>query len=227
MSKLAPVPAEQRGTLWYRFVSKFTRIVFFGVMGGITIRGEENLPVDGPVLLTPVHVSFIDPPLLGSTCRRALRFMAKEELFKGIFGKLIRSVGAFPVKRGEGDMSAIRIAIDELKAGHTVLMFPEGSRNDGETMLPILPGISMLAKRSDALIVPVGLAGTNKMWPRGQKLPKRARLTIVYGEGFTYAEIAEGISDREARVKFADELARRIAKATTEAGLPIKISESN
>ncbi len=219
------IPPHHRGTLWYRFVSKFTRIVFFGPMGGITVKRIENLPVDGPVLLTPVHISFIDPPLLGSTCPRALRFMAKEELFKFPLGPLIRSVGAFPVRRGETDTSAIRMAIDELKAGHTVLMFPEGTRNDGEQMLPIQPGIAMLAKRSAATIVPVGLAGTHKMWPRGQKLPKRAHLTISYGPGFKYEDIAEGLTDREARQVFADELGKRIAEATADAGLPIRIAD--
>jgi len=221
------IPAHQRGTLWYRFVSKFVRIVFFGPMGGITVRDVENLPPDGPVLLTPVHVSFIDPPLLGSTCPRAIRFMAKEELFKFPFGSLLRSVGAFPVRRGETDTSAIRIAIDELKSGRLVLMFPEGTRNNGTTMLAIQPGIAMLAKRSDAVVVPVGLAGTDRMWPRGQKFPRRAHLTIVYGRPFRYAEIAEGKTDREARAIFANELASRIAEATNQAGLPIKTASSD
>jgi len=218
------IPRHQRGTLWYRFVAGFARYVFFWPMGGITIRGVENLPPDGPVLLTPVHISFMDPPLLGSTCPRALRFMAKEELFKFPLGPLIRSVGAFPVRRGENDTSAIRLAIEELKKGHTVLMFPEGTRNDGEQMLPIQPGIAMLAKRSGAKIVPVGLGGTHKMWPKGQKLPRRAHLTIVYGPAFCYEDIADGLSEREARQAFADELGNRIAAATTDAGLAIKIA---
>ena len=213
--------------MWYAFAAWFTRRIFFGLMGGLKVVGAENVPKTGPVIIAPVHVSHIDPPLVGCCCPRRLRFMAKEELFKVFFlGPLIRSLGAFPVKRGEGDLGAIRLTIEELRAGHAVLMFPEGTRGDGVTLNPIQAGMAMLAKRSEALIVPIGIAGSNKMLPRGKSRLHRARVTVVFGEPLDYAKFCEGKKEREARSEFADELARRLAQLTTQAGLPVSPAES-
>ncbi len=178
--------------------------------------------MEGPVLVAPVHMSMLDPPLLGCTSPRALRFMAKEELFRppGL-SHLIRSLGAFPVRRGENDTAAIRLALERLSLGEAVLVFPEGTRNDGRTMLPIQVGLAMLAKRTGATILPVGIAGTEKVLPKGASRPRRARVTVAYGHPFRYEDVAEGLTEREARKAFAAELGRRIQAACVEAGHPI------
>lgn len=204
---------------WYRFVAWAARTLFFRLMGGCRILGIENVPRTGPVIIAPVHVSELDPPLVGSTCPRILRFMAKEELFRNVaFGRLIASVGAFPVKRGEGDAAAIRQSLKWLADGEAVLVFPEGGRNDGRTMNPLLPGVAVLAKRSGALVVPVGLGGTAQMWPKGAKRPRRGKSTVLYGRPFTYEE-AVGDGDRDA---FSSYLADRIVEECRAAGFEIR-----
>ena len=152
--------------------------------------------------------------------------MAKEELFRHkLFGRFIGSVGAFPVKRGEGDTEAIRVAIAALQSGEAMLIFPEGQRGDGEHLQPINRGVAMLAKRTGAKIVPAGVVGTHIAWPRGSKL-KRHRITVAYGKPFTYEECAKGANERENRELFAAELQNRIAKLCEENGLKLKIERS-
>ena len=206
---------------WYWFAAWVARTLFFKAMGGCRIIGHENVPASGPVIIAPVHSSNLDPPLVGCTCPRILRFMAKEELFRNpLFGRLIKSLGAFPVKRGESDSAAIRRALQWLEDGEVVLVFPEGGRNDGVQMGPVLPGTAVLAKRSGAPVVPVGIGGTTTMWPRGAKRPRRGRSTVVYGRPFNFADATES-GDRE---EFATFLAERIAEVCREAGFEVRTS---
>jgi len=182
------------------------------------VIGADNVPKTGPVLLAPIHVSHLDPPLVGCACPRAVNFMAKEELFKKkFFAWLITSLGAFPVKRGETDSAAIRLAIDILKAGKTTLVFPEGTRGDGVHMGEVKVGIAMLAKRSGAAVVPVGLCGSNKMMPKGSSKLHRARLTVVFGKPMLFSDFEEGNS-RDARELFTAELISRLHQVASDAG---------
>jgi 1-acyl-sn-glycerol-3-phosphate acyltransferase len=208
---------------WYRFVNWLVRTFYFGVItGGLKSVGKENIPKTGPVIIAPIHVSHLDPPATGCAMyHRRLRFMAKEELFKGIFGKIIASVGAYPISRGDGDTEAIRKSIDMLNEGEALLVHPEGTRGDGVHMLPINKGVAMLAKRTGAPVVPVGLIGTNIVMPRGKKKGKRHRITVVFGQPFTYADVATGGNEKEARETFCLILADRIRKLCNDNGFPV------
>jgi 1-acyl-sn-glycerol-3-phosphate acyltransferase len=189
----------------------------FEALGGLRVVGAERVPLEGPLVVAPNHVSLLDPPIVGCASPRALCFMAKEELFRvPILGPLIRSLDAFPVRRGEGDTEAIRRAVGLLKAGHAVLVFPEGTRGDGEELLPISPGVAMLAKRTEAVVLPVGIVGTHVVWPKSRRGLRRARMTVVFGEPFRFSDIPGG------RDAFAGELAARIAAACREGGLAVK-----
>jgi 1-acyl-sn-glycerol-3-phosphate acyltransferase len=208
--------------LWYYIVLHLARFVFF-LLGGIRSRGKGNVPRCGATIIAPLHVSHLDPPAVACGTNRRLRFMAKEELFHHKqFGWLIRSLGAFPVKRGEGDTESIRLAMKLLDSGEAVLIFPEGTRGDGQTMNPMNKGVPMLAKRTGAQVVPVGVVGTHKAWPRGQSKPKRHRITLLYGEPFTYEEVATGATEKENRELFLQELERRLIALCAEGGLHLK-----
>lgn len=191
-------------------------------MGGYELRGVENVPESGPLLVAPIHLSHIDPPLVGSLAPRQLQFMAKKELFFFPLGLLIKSLGAFPVSRGDGDSAAIRWTISELQAGKAVLVFPEGTRGDGVTLGPIQAGIAMLAKRSGAMVMPVGINGTHKMMPRGKSFPKRAKIIVAFGKPFTYDEVAIGDSEKERKEAFASYLATELVEACRAADLPVR-----
>lgn len=212
------------GSRWYFFILWIARhllLRFFS--GGLKIIGRENVPKTGPVILAPNHVSFFDPPVVACGSPRALTFLAKEELFRPpIFGPLIRSVNAFPLKRGEGDTSAMKLALKKLEEGHCVIMFPEGTRGDGHALGPLQSGVAMLAKRSGASVVPVGIYGTHRILPKGRKLPGFSRLRVAYGRPFTYAETATGPDERTNRTLFARRLEQGIVEQCALAGLQVK-----
>lgn len=206
---------------WYRFARGLVRRVVLPLLGGLRVVGSERVPMSGPLLVAPIHLSHIDPPLVACASPRIVRFMAKEELFRPVLlGPLIGSLGAFPVRRGEGDTGAIRTAVEVLRSGEALLVFPEGTRGDGRTLGEVQPGIAMLAKRSGATVLPVGLCGTERVLPRGASRPRRARMTVVFGEPFRLEDLAD--DEREARRLFAEEIARRVVAASREAGLDVR-----
>ena len=213
--------AKER-TTWYRFIRWIARhllIRFF--TGGMRVVGAEKVPKIGPVILAPNHVSFFDPPVVSCASPRVVVFMAKEELFKPpVFGPLIRSLNAYPVKRGKGDTSAVRLALSELNDGSTLILFPEGTRGDGKTLLPMQAGVALLAQKTGASVVPVGICGTHKILPKGAKLPRFSRLKIVFGKPFKFEEVG-------GRTAFSERLEREIVEACHKAGLDVKTASQH
>ncbi len=124
------------------------------------VSGAENVPPSGGLIVASNHISYLDPPLLGTWFPRVIHFMAKQELFDTpVFGPLIRAVHAFPVNREAGDRGAIRHALRVLKGGGVVGIFPEGRRNlDGEAQAR--SGAVLLASTAQCPVVPVALVGT-------------------------------------------------------------------
>ena len=227
MNKTNNGSTKARKALWYRFIAFLARWLVFGPTGGVKISGEGHVPPVGPVLIAPVHVSHFDPPLLGSTCPRELRFMAKEELFKNpLFSALIRSVGAYPVKRGEGDTAAIRLTLKWLEEGRAVLVFPEGQRGDAVTLGSMLPGIAVLAKKSGAPVIPVGIYGTHIIKPKGGKGVHRCKVRLVYGKPIRYEEASKEGDEKSGRQQFLDRLRDGILEACREAGLELRTDGS-
>ena len=136
--------------------------------------GYENVPKDGGVIVAFNHRSNWDPVIAGVTCKRHLSFMAKEELFKNpVFGGLIKSLGAFPVHRGKGDIGAIKVALKILSENRTMLMFPEGHRIKDGRKVKAKPGVAMIAHRAKVPIVPVCISGEYK-WLH--------KITVTYGK---------------------------------------------
>ncbi len=212
---------DERGTTWYRFIRWLAKNLAFAAWGGLRSEGNEQIPTTGPVIMAPVHVSHLDPPAVACGMERAITFMAKEELFKPpIFGPLIRSLGAFPVRRGKSDLEAIKFAIELLQQGRAVLVFPEGQRGDGVTLGEPNTGISMLAKRTGAPVIPVGVVGTHLAFGKGRK-PKRNRMKVLYGAPIRFEEVCQGMPDREARTYFAQYVMERIAELCRAGGLTV------
>lgn len=212
---------------WYDFCRWLVRNTVYRATGGLKGVGAENVPREGAVILAPVHLSHLDPPAVACTCHRRLNFMAKQELFKvPILGPLIRSLGAFPVKRGEGDTEAIRHTMAELEKGHVVLVFPEGTRGDGVHIQAINKGVTMIARRSGALVVPVGIVGTHRVLPKGASKPKRHPITILFGKPFRYDDVQVG-TEKENREAFAARLQASLVELCAAGGMPLKNEPSN
>lgn len=179
------------------------------------VEGLEHLPDDGPLIIAANHMSNADPPFIGGWVSPALgrrpTFLAKASLFKGPVGLLIRSLGAEPVKAGGSDIDAFRAAKAILDRGDVVAILPEGTRSfDGVLGTP-KPGVSLLATRTGASVVPVGVSGTDVLLGREQRLPRfGTRITLRVGRPFILA-IPEGANRRAALAEADNELMRRIA----------------
>ncbi|AMW98628.1 1-acyl-sn-glycerol-3-phosphate acyltransferase [Rummeliibacillus sp. G93] len=145
---------------------QFAKTVVFNVLKPIyrmEVIGKENFPAEGGILLCSNHIDNLDPPMVGICSPRPVNFMAKEELFKvPILKSILPKVHAFPVKRGLSDRQALRVAIDTLKDGQVVGLFPEGTRNKSGKLGKGFSGAGFFALRGNANVVPCAIIGPYK-----------------------------------------------------------------
>lgn len=139
-----------------------TKLLFF-----VRIEGKENMP-EGACVIMGNHRAWLDPFLLAFCARdREIRFMGKKELWSNkLFAWVAKQVRGIPVDRGNVDMASIRMSMTVLKAGHTLGIFPEGTRTKGDGMMPLQGGASLLALRSKCAVVPVYIDGDYKLFRR-------------------------------------------------------------
>lgn len=155
-----------------------TRFVF-GLFFRLKCSGREYLPRTGPFLLCSNHISWFDPPIVGSWVPRQVYFFAKAELFSvPVLGWAIRQTNAIPVKRGTIDRAGLDAAVEILRQGYGLTVFPEGTRSKDGTPLPVKPGIGLLARRYPVPLVPCYLHGANRL---GDVFWGRTKLTLTYG----------------------------------------------
>ncbi|MFH1314645.1 MAG: lysophospholipid acyltransferase family protein [Candidatus Eisenbacteria bacterium] len=193
----------------YRISWHFLRFVE-RILFGFKVTGSEAIPRSGAVIIASNHVSYCDPPVVGSGVPREVIFLAKEELFTNkAFAWLISRYNAIPLRRSVGDVGALRKAVGILKQGKAVLMFPEGTRSLTGRLLKPKPGIGMIASLASAPVVPAYVTGTNRL---GAALLRRGRLSVSFGEPVMPAASDEaGPGSREGYQKVTEEVMRRIA----------------
>ncbi|MGH9090620.1 MAG: lysophospholipid acyltransferase family protein [Acidimicrobiales bacterium] len=147
------------------------------------VTGRARVPAEGPVILAPVHRSFADFAFTAFVTDRKLFFMAKDSLWRRRpLGWLLSTLGAFPVNRESADREALRRAEAVLRAGEVLVLFPEGTRQEGPEVAPLHEGAAFLAARTGATVVPVGIGGSDLAMPKGSHLPKPLRIHVVVGE---------------------------------------------
>jgi 1-acyl-sn-glycerol-3-phosphate acyltransferase len=159
-----------------------------GTLSGWSVQGRERVPRHGGLIVASNHISFWDPPMIGSACPRELHYLAKDELFRTpVLGAMIRAYHAIPIRRGVADLAGMSRAIETVRGGAALLLFPEGSRmRDGE-LHPARPGVGLMAVHADVPIVPCFVTGTDRpgrWWHRG------ARVRIAFGEARAWRDLA-------------------------------------
>ncbi len=188
-----------------RFLSQSALAMYFGGR----VFDMENVPKSGGVVLACNHQSFFDP--LAATCaiHREGNFLARDTLFRNpLFGRLIRSVNAFPVKRGKGDLGAIKEVLRRLKNGKMVLIFPEGTRTRDGSIGAINPNSMAVAKKARVAVVPAVIDGAFEAWPRGQRLPRPHLVYVTYCKAISPEEVRAWSTERIAKT-----VAERMAAA--------------
>ncbi len=150
------------------------------------VKGKENVPKTGPLIVAANHLNLADSPLLSASIPRKIAFMVKEELYYSPRGGVfIRSFGAFPVNRDESDRGAVRQALKILESGKVLGMFPEGTRSSNAKMQPANVGVSFIALHSGAHILPVGISGTEKIKGVKEVVFGHPHITVNIGKPFT------------------------------------------
>ncbi|MCC7349504.1 MAG: 1-acyl-sn-glycerol-3-phosphate acyltransferase [Phycisphaerales bacterium] len=156
--------------------------IFTTLLFDLKVYGLHHIPPRGGVLLVANHESYLDPVVVAVRMRRPVSFLAKSGLFENpVFGWLIRSLRAFPVRQGEGDIGAVRETIRLLKEGHILNIYPEGSRTQTGELGPIEPGVALMVRRAGVPVVPVVVSGSFAAWPRGRKFFHPAPIRVLYG----------------------------------------------
>lgn len=149
---------------------------------GAEIKGLEHIPVDGPYILSPVHRSNLDFALIVRCAgRRRMRYLAKDTIWKGLWGKIWTALGAIPVHRGAPDREALKTCIGVLERGEPLVMFPEGTRQTGSTVEELFDGVAYVQSKTGVPIIPVGIGGSESAMPKGSKFPKRTRVSLIIG----------------------------------------------
>jgi 1-acyl-sn-glycerol-3-phosphate acyltransferase len=161
--------------------------LILAVYARVEVVGAENVPRRGGLIIVSNHLNNADPGLVGAFMRRRVMFMAKDEMFHWpIMGLYFRLIGAFPVRRFEADLKALRRAVQVVRRGHALVMFPEGTRSKTGSMGQGYPGTALVALRTGAPILPVAVTGTEGVRIPGVFLRpfRRTKVRLVVGQPF-------------------------------------------
>ena len=182
----------------YRFLRLFA-ILLAKLLFRLEVTGREFIPREGAFILASNHLSYLDPPMLGVACPRALHFMASASLFNHPgFGWLIRHLNAFPLRRDEQDPASIRMALQHLRQGRALVVFPEGGRSRTGQLGKARPGIGLLAAHAKIPVVPVYLSGTDKAFPRQARFIRLHKVSVHFGKPLFFKEKPSTKVDRRA-----------------------------
>ena len=185
----------------------------------VRVEGDlAAIPREGPVILAANHISNADPVIVGAwltpALGRRIHWLGKKEMFGWpVVGWMARNGGVVPVDRGAADVDAFRMASRVLEAGQVLMVFPEGTRSPTAELQPPKDGLAMLALRTGATIVPIGVSNTDRVWPKGRKIPRiGGHATMRVGVPFKLADVLPPEIDRKSAKGLATTLImRRIA----------------
>jgi 1-acyl-sn-glycerol-3-phosphate acyltransferase len=205
----------------YDLFVRLSRLLIFITMKR-RISGQDATPREGGLLIVSNHLGLLDPLAIGTKLPRRLYIFAKAEVFSWpVIGWLARKADVIPVRRGQSDREAIRRALDYLQAGQAVMFFPEGTypkSHQPRGMIKALPGAALLAQRSGAAILPIGISGSEMVWsPRSMPWGLFRRWLVEVRVGAPYRPtIPTTASQKQALALIAEEMMLRIAALLPE-----------
>jgi 1-acyl-sn-glycerol-3-phosphate acyltransferase len=193
------------------------------------VRGLENVPPTGPVILASNHLSFADSVVIPVVVPRKVVFLAKADYFTGtgVSGALVRAwfegIGMLPVDRTDtkAAMDSLDTALEVLARGEAFGIYPEGTRSRDGRIYRGRTGVAHLALTAGVPVVPVGLVGTERLQPVGTRVPRLVRVTVSFGPPLDFRGHDDGVPSGRARRRVTDEIMAAIAKLSgqTPAGV--------
>lgn len=189
----------------------------------VTVEGAfDRIPRDGPLIIASNHLSNADGVVVGGwlTPRlgRRIHWLGKREMVEWpILGRFARAGSVHPVDRGAADVEAFRLAQRILDEGHVLVVFPEGTRSTTGGLQEAKDGLALLALRSGAPILPVGVSGTDRFWPRGSFPRLGGRVGLRVGEPFRVSDVVpDGVDRKTAKRLATAEIMARLAAVLPE-----------
>lgn len=183
---------------WFFYFCRFFVQSVFVVFTRLKVNGWENIPQNEPLVVVPNHMTYAEPQLVGFLIKRRMRFAAKEELFHNkIVALILKSFGCFPVYQSAADRKTIRLMEQYVREGFALVIFPEGTRSQNAELIPALHGSALIAQHTGAAILPVGIAGTEKLkgWTW---IFKRPVITVNFGKPFKLPEHEDKLARADA-----------------------------
>ena len=197
-------------------VANFLQRVVLVAFAEWRVTGKENVPPHGPLIIVANHQSYFDSSLLSTSLPRRTRFLAKAGLFRWpVVSSFFRLYGAYPLTRSTADVGAYRWALRQLERDRAVVLFPEGTRSPGG-MRKAQAGVALLALRSQAPILPVGITGTERLGSMLRILKPHGAIEVSIGTPFSLPTV-EGRPSREVLDSLADMIMQRISALLPEA----------
>jgi 1-acyl-sn-glycerol-3-phosphate acyltransferase len=187
----------------------------FGMIARVAFQyrayGQENIIEEGPAIMAVNHQSYLDPPLVGITCKNELYYLARKTLFeKKLLGPIISRVNALPVDLSRGDLAAFRSILKLLQEGHRTVIFPEGTRSLTGQIQKARPGIGMIIARTLAPVVPIRIFGSFEAWPKGGKIRPHP-ITVVVGKPIRFKKDDFAAHNREVYQKISEQVLAAVA----------------
>jgi 1-acyl-sn-glycerol-3-phosphate acyltransferase len=222
VNELAGKPAVGTDAPPWRLARAIRAIVrpLTGVLYRTRVLGRGRIPSDRGAIIAGNHVSYLDPILIGVSLDRPIHYLAKAPLFEMAgLGWLLPRLWTIPVRQGSPDRQAIGAAARLLEADELIGIFPEGTRvrsGSPDQLGEAFGGVAFMALRAQVPIVPVGLAGTERIMPDGTYIPRFPRCAVYFGDPICPEDYAEGT--RKERIKaMTDAAMQGIARAVEQA----------
>ena len=214
----------------YNFVHRWVSLPL-NFMSRAVCYDLHRMPMEGRLLIAANHTSYLDPIYIGAFLPRAVNFMAKHTLFAPPFGAALRSVGAYPINREKADISSLRHSLRLLKDEQAIVMFPEGTRAEGEEMLDAQRGIGFLAARCDAPVLPVYLSGAADVWGRGRGGIRRRQVSLHIGRPLHFTRETDHLDAAGAVLEAIHAMRQQVKKGRREGcptplGSPLLLARS-
>lgn len=211
-------------TLAQKFMHHFVRLILeivFRSYFRLEVHGRENIPKKGPFIISPIHRSYLDTPVIGAAVWRLMRYMGAEKMWTNRqLGWFLTAMGGFPVQRGAADREALKAALLVVERGEPLVMFPEGTRQSGPVVSELFDGPAYVSCRTLVPIIPVGLGGTERAMPKGKRFIRPVKMVVVIGTPLTPPPKKEsGRVSRNGVRELTVELGHRIQDLFDEAQL--------